>query len=133
MFNQFIIDNIVIRGDRELLAVLVACFALLKFVQIAISLARSWFLMTWGMDVNFQWSSRVIAHMTTLPIAFFEKRHLGDVVSRFGSIGAIQGTDGLMAMPETINAADRVVELRTGKLIETRQQTRAHPRRLHKR
>jgi ATP-binding cassette subfamily B protein RaxB len=46
--------------------------------------------------------------LTRLPVAYFEKRHLGDVMSRFGSIGAIQGTltslfvesllDGLMAL-----------------------------------
>ncbi|MBI3285821.1 MAG: peptidase domain-containing ABC transporter [Burkholderiales bacterium] len=60
------------------------------------------------MDISFQWSARVFAHLTHLPVSFFEKRHLGDVVSRFGSIGAIQSTltslfvesalDGLMAL-----------------------------------
>src|SRR5471030_2029386 len=47
-------------------------------------------------------------HLTRLPIAYFEKRHLGDIVSRFGSINSIQSTltslfvesllDGLMAL-----------------------------------
>ncbi|MCH8623124.1 ABC transporter transmembrane domain-containing protein, partial [Undibacterium sp. TS12] len=70
--------------------------------------ARSWFLMRWSMDISLQWSARVFAHLVRLPVSYFEKRHLGDVVSRFGSIGAIQGTltsmfvesalDGLMAL-----------------------------------
>jgi ATP-binding cassette subfamily B protein RaxB len=34
----------------------------------------------------------VFAHLIRLPLAWFEKRHLGDIVSRFDSIGAIQKT-----------------------------------------
>ena len=50
----------------------------------------------------------VFAHTLRLPMAFFEKRHLGDVVSRMGAVQAIQRTlttsfiealvDGLMAV-----------------------------------
>ncbi|MEB0259896.1 ABC transporter transmembrane domain-containing protein, partial [Undibacterium sp. 5I1] len=107
-FNQFVVDEVIVSGDRELLTVLVIGFALLMVTQTAISLARSWFLMRWSMDISFQWSARVFAHLTHLPVSFFEKRHLGDVVSRFGSIGVIQSTltslfvesalDGLMAL-----------------------------------
>lgn len=108
LFNQFVIDEVIVSGDRELLIVLVFGFALLMITQSAIGLARSWFLMRWSMDISLQWSSRVFAHLVRLPVSYFEKRHLGDVVSRFGSIGAIQGTltsmfvesalDGLMAL-----------------------------------
>ncbi|PRC94877.1 peptidase domain-containing ABC transporter [Solimicrobium silvestre] len=108
LFNQFVIDEVIVSGDRELLTVLVAGFALLMVTQTLIGLARSWFLMRWSMDIGFQWASRVFAHLTQLPVAFFEKRHLGDVVSRFGSINSIQETltslfvesalDGLMAI-----------------------------------
>lgn len=108
LFNQFVLDEVIVSGDRQLLTVLVFGFALLMITQNAIGLSRSWFLMRWGMDVNLQWSARVLAHLMQLPVSYFEKRHLGDVVSRFGSIGAIQSTltrifvesalDGLMAI-----------------------------------
>ncbi len=108
LLNQFVIDDVIVSGDRELLVVLVFGFALLMVTQTAIGLARSWFLMRWSMDVSMQWSARVLAHLVRLPVSYFEKRHLGDVVSRFGSIGAIQGTltsmfletalDGLMVI-----------------------------------
>jgi ATP-binding cassette subfamily B protein RaxB len=108
LFNQFVIDEVIVGGDRELLSVLVIGFALMLIVQTAIGLARSWFLMRWSVDVGFQWSTRVFSHLCRLPSVYFEKRHLGDIVSRFGSIGAIQGTltslffesalDGLMAL-----------------------------------
>ncbi|MGK5038003.1 peptidase domain-containing ABC transporter [Janthinobacterium sp. LB3P118] len=108
LFNQFVIDEVIVSGDQDLLKVLVCGFALLIVTQTAIGLARSWFLMRWSMDIGLQWSVRIFAHLTRLPLSFFEKRHLGDVVSRFGSIASIQGTltslfvesalDGLMAM-----------------------------------
>ncbi|MDP1977176.1 peptidase domain-containing ABC transporter [Undibacterium sp.] len=108
LFNQFVIDEVIVSGDKELLVVLVFGFALLMVTQNAIGLARSWFLMRWSMDISLQWSARVFAHLVRLPVSYFEKRHLGDVVSRFGSIGAIQSTltsmfvesvlDGLMAV-----------------------------------
>ncbi|MTW12358.1 ATP-binding cassette domain-containing protein [Pseudoduganella eburnea] len=108
LFNQFVIDEVVVSGDRELLKVLVIGFALMLITQNAIGLARSWTLMRWGIDIAVQWSTRVFAHLTRLPASYFEKRHLGDVISRFGSMGAIQSTltnlfvesmlDGFMAL-----------------------------------
>ncbi|MES2103918.1 MAG: peptidase domain-containing ABC transporter [Pseudomonadota bacterium] len=108
LFNQFVIDEVMVSGDREMLSVLVFGFALLTITQTGIALARSWFLMRWSMDISLQWSTRVLSHLTSLPVAYFEKRHLGEIVSRFGSIGIIQGTltslfvesllDGLMAL-----------------------------------
>jgi ATP-binding cassette subfamily B protein RaxB len=92
ILNQFVIDDVVLSADHELLVVLVLGFGLMMMIQTAIGLARSWFLMRWSLDISFQWGARVFAHLTRLPIAYFEKRHLGEVVSRFGSMGAIQHT-----------------------------------------
>lgn len=108
LFNQFIIDEVVVAGDRELLKVLAVGFILLLITQNAIGLARSWFVMRWSMDISLQWSVRIFSHLLNLPVHYFEKRHLGDVLSRFESIGAIQSTltgvfigsllDGIMAI-----------------------------------
>lgn len=108
LFNQFVIDEVIVSGDKELLVVLVIGFALLMLTQTAIGLARSWFLMRWSIDIGFQWSTRVLNHLVRLPVSYFEKRHLGDIVSRFGSLNTIQRTltnlfvesliDGLMTI-----------------------------------
>lgn len=108
LFNQFVIDEVIVRGDKELLTVLVIGFAFVFASQTMISLARSWFLMKWNLSVGLQWSTRIFGHLMSLSAEFFEKRHLGDLISRFGSIGAIQATlnslfvtsllDGLMAI-----------------------------------
>ena len=108
LFNQFVIDEVVVSGDRELLDVLLIGFALLLVTQTAISLLRHWLMMRLALDVNYQWSSSLFAHLVRLPAAFFEKRHLGDIVSRFGSLTAMQNAlttavigavlDGIMAV-----------------------------------
>jgi len=95
-------------GDRDLLTVLVLGFALLLVTQSAIGLARSWMVMVLGQTLSLQWASNMFAHLVRLPVDFFERRHLGDVVSRFGSVSAIQKTlttavieaviDGIMAI-----------------------------------
>ena len=108
LFNQYVIDEVIVSGDREQLKVLVFGFALVLITQHAIALARSWFLMRWSTEISLQWSTRIFSHLIRLPVAYFQKRHLGDVVSRFGSTNAIQSTltsvfvesllDGLMAL-----------------------------------
>lgn len=92
LFNQFVLDNVIVAGDLELLTVLVLAFGMLMITQTAIGLARSWFLMRWSLEVGYQWRGRIFGHLVRLPVTYFEKRRLGDIVSRFSSIGSIQST-----------------------------------------
>jgi ATP-binding cassette subfamily B protein RaxB len=92
MFNQWVVDEALVSGDRDLLNVLVIGFALMLVVQSAISMARGWTVMYLSTHLNLQWVANVFTHLVRLPVAWFEKRHLGDVVSRFGSISTIQQT-----------------------------------------
>jgi ATP-binding cassette subfamily B protein RaxB len=108
LFSQFVIDEVIVSGDVHLLKILLLGFSLLVLVQIAIGVARSLFLMRWGNEIGYQWSVRLFSHLIKLPAAYFERRNLGDIVSRFGSISAIQNTmtsllvesllDGLMVV-----------------------------------
>jgi len=91
-FLQWVIDNVLISADRDLLTTLALGFGLLMLMQQAINVARSWVLMYMGTTLNVQWQANVLTHLLRLPVAYFEKRHLGDVVSRFGAVGAIQHT-----------------------------------------
>ena len=92
LLNQLVVDDAIATHDSDLLTVLVVGFALLLVIQTAVGLARSWMVMVLGMSLSLQWASNVFAHMVKLPVEYFEKRHLGDVVSRFGSVGTIQKT-----------------------------------------
>ncbi|RZI58292.1 MAG: peptidase domain-containing ABC transporter [Rubrivivax sp.] len=105
--NQLIVDDVLTSGDRDLLKVLVAGFGLLLATQTALGVARSWLLILLTQTLSLQWRANAFAHLLRLPVAFFERRHLGDITSRFGAVEAIQKTltgaaieavlDGLMA------------------------------------
>ncbi len=106
-FMQWVVDHVIVGQDRDLLSVLVVGFGLLMLMQQAVSAARSWTLMGMGTTLSVQWRANVLGHLLRLPTQYFERRHLGDVVSRFGAVDSIQATlttsflgavlDGLMA------------------------------------
>lgn len=108
LYMQWILDNVLVTGDTNLLTTLAVGFGLLVLVQTTISTLRSWMLIYMSTTLSIQWRSNVFTHLIRLPVQYFEKRHLGDVVSRFESVGTIQGTltssflegilDGIMAI-----------------------------------
>jgi len=108
LVNQLIVDDALASHDTDLLSVLVLGFGLLLFIQTLVALARSWMVMALGQSLSFQWASNMFGHLLKLPVSFFERRHLGDIVSRFGSVSSIQRTltlsvveallDGLMGL-----------------------------------
>jgi len=92
LLNQLVVDDAVSTHDTDLLNVLIIGFALLLTIQTLVGLARSWMLMVLGQSLSLQWASNVFAHLVKLPVDYFQKRHLGDVISRFGAVSAIQKT-----------------------------------------
>lgn len=107
-YMQWVIDNVLVSADQDLLTTLALGFGVLMLMQQAVSAVRSWVMMFMGTTLNVQWRANVFTHLLNLPVSYFEKRHLGDVVSRFGSIDSIQRTlttsfleavlDGLMTV-----------------------------------
>jgi ATP-binding cassette subfamily B protein RaxB len=89
-YLQWVIDEALVAADRDLVTVLALGFLLLAVVQAAMTAVRSWVTTVLGINLNFQWLGNAFAHLMKLPMDYFEKRHLGDVLSRFGSIQAIQ-------------------------------------------
>lgn len=91
-YLQWMIDDVIVSSDRDLLWTLVIAFGLLVVFQQAISLLRGWVLLYLSTTLSLQWRSNLFAHMLRLPLKFFESRHLGDIVSRFQSVDVIQRT-----------------------------------------
>ena len=107
-YMQWAVDGAVASADRDLLTILGMGFLMLAVIQVAVSILRSWVVVYLGTTLNLQWLANVFSHLLRLPVSFFEKRHLGDVVSRFGAVNTIQRTltssfvealiDGVMAI-----------------------------------
>ncbi|WP_327791174.1 ABC transporter transmembrane domain-containing protein, partial [Vibrio anguillarum] len=68
---------------------------------------RSWIVLRFSSSLNLQIGANLFRHLLKLPMSYFEKRHIGDIVSRFGSLSTIREMltkelieaviDGLMA------------------------------------
>jgi ATP-binding cassette subfamily B protein RaxB len=107
-FMQWVVDQVLVSADKDLLTVLGLGFGLTLLLQISIGVLRGWSVIYLSSRLGLQWMGNVFAHALRLPLDFFEKRHLGDITSRMGSVQAIQRTlttsfiealiDGLMAL-----------------------------------
>ncbi len=92
LFLQWVVDHALVTGSRDLLELLALGFGALVLCEQSITALRAWIIMHFETTLNVQWHANVFAHLLELPPPFFEKRHLGDIVSRFRSIDAIQHT-----------------------------------------
>jgi len=90
LLTQGIMDHVLVSADTDLLTVLVIAFSMFLILQTAVGLMRTWAGIHLSTQLGLQWNGNVLAHLLRLPIDFFQKRHLGDITSRMGSIGAIQ-------------------------------------------
>ena len=91
-FMQWVVDQAIVSSDRDLVTVLGTGFLLLALAQVAVSAAREWVLTVMGTTLNVEMISRLFAHLLRLPMEYFEKRHLGDIASRFEALNFIQRT-----------------------------------------
>lgn len=89
-FLQWTVDQALPSADGDLLTTLALGFGLLVVIQGALNAVRNWFLISLSTNLNFQWNGNVFGHLVKLPLEYFEKRHIGSIISSFGSISTIQ-------------------------------------------
>ncbi|WP_230942570.1 peptidase domain-containing ABC transporter [Burkholderia stagnalis] len=107
-YMQWVMDQVLVSADADLLTLLAVGFLLVVLFQHAVSALRSWVVTWFSSLLGVQWTANVCSHLFRLPMTYFEQRHIGDVVSRFGAINTIQSTlttqfvgallDGVMAV-----------------------------------
>ncbi|MDH4274871.1 MAG: peptidase domain-containing ABC transporter [Gammaproteobacteria bacterium] len=91
-YMQWVVDQALVAQDRDLVVVLGIGFLLLAVIQAAVTALRAWILMILGTSLNLQLMGNLFRHLIRLPMAWFNKRHIGDVVSRFDSLNVVQRT-----------------------------------------
>ena len=107
-FMQWVTDHAIVTGDKDLLLALVGGFAALLIVRSLLEGLRSWTVAVMSTWFNVQWTANIFSHLLRLPILYYQRRHMGDIVSRFSVISHIQNTmtvsfisaivDGIMAI-----------------------------------
>jgi ATP-binding cassette subfamily B protein RaxB len=91
-FLQLVVDRVVVGQDRDLLTVLGVGFTGLAVMYAAVSGVRAWLGVYLSTHINLRLLDGLFGQLLRLPLTWFEKRHIGDIVSRFRSVDAIQRT-----------------------------------------
>jgi ATP-binding cassette, subfamily B, bacterial CvaB/MchF/RaxB len=99
LYLQLTVDEVIARGDVDLLIVLALGFGLLMVIKTATTAVRSLVLLVVQNVLQFQLGARLFRHLIRLPMSFFEKRHIGDLLSRFTSLQPIRNllAEGMIA------------------------------------
>lgn len=92
MGMQIVTDHVITAHDENLL--LVICVGLMFFTifKTWVSMIRAWVSLKLNTLTDVQWKTSFFDHLMSLPLAFFEKRQLGDIQSRFASLDIIRAT-----------------------------------------
>lgn len=114
-YMQWVVDEVLISFDKPLLTVLAIGFALIATISVVTNAVRSWLILRLSSLLNMQMGVNLLRHLLRLPMNYFESRHVGDIVSRFGSLAQIRErittgfvetvVDGVMAITVLIMMA----------------------------
>lgn len=91
-YMQVAIDNAIPALDSDLMLILALGFGLLALFNVMALSMRMLVILVAGNSLAYSITSSIVRHMFRLPIDWFEKRHVGDILSRFGSVSPIQRT-----------------------------------------
>ncbi|WP_299982007.1 peptidase domain-containing ABC transporter [uncultured Pseudoteredinibacter sp.] len=100
LFQQMVVDDAITKQDLDFLTVLAMGFAMIGLINIALGWLRSYLMLYFSTALNFQMRLNLFRHLLKLPVDFFEKRHIGDITSRFGSLSPVANlfTSGFIAI-----------------------------------
>jgi len=104
-FVQLVIDRVIVGRDRDLLTLLGLGFSLLVLMQVATTAVRAWLGVYLSTHLNLRLLDTLFGQLLRLPLAWFERRHIGDIFSRFKSVDAIQRTLTLAFVETLVDGA----------------------------
>lgn len=90
LYLQLVIDQGITRGDTDLLFLLALLFVFLIFGRTLVAYSRGLLTLSFTNRIGFQLVTDTFRHLLRLPLAFFERREIGDVVSRFSALENIK-------------------------------------------
>ncbi|WP_394201242.1 peptidase domain-containing ABC transporter [Shewanella waksmanii] len=90
IYMQLTVDDVLIANDYSLLNILAVGFGAVLLLQALSTALRSLIIMLLGNQLSLQMNANLVSHLFKLPMDYFEKRHIGDVVSRFRSLESLK-------------------------------------------
>lgn len=111
-YMQLVLDEVVVNYDTDLLLVIAIGFTLITIFSAIANALRGLIITYFGSNISLNISFKTFDHLISLPLDYYYKRHVGDIVSRFGSLSQIQKMitnnmiesiiDGIMALTTLI-------------------------------
>ncbi len=89
-YLQLVVDGALPKNDYSLLWGLLLGFGALAVIRAVAEATRSWAILVYGNQMSAQMIGNVFHHLIRLPVGYFEKRHVGDLISRMNSTRPIQ-------------------------------------------
>ena len=89
-YMQLVVDEAILKGDRDLLVGLAAAFGLMHCFNAAASTFRSFVFQYLGNTLSFGMEARLFHHMIRLPLGYFQKRNVGDLLQRFHALEPVK-------------------------------------------
>ncbi|ELB2104174.1 peptidase domain-containing ABC transporter [Vibrio parahaemolyticus] len=89
-YMQWVVDEVLLSHDQPLLVVLAIGFGLLLVINVTTTAIRSYLVLRLSSMMNMQLGINLLRHLLCLPMTYFEKRQIGDLVSRFRSLSQIR-------------------------------------------
>ncbi len=89
-YLQLVIDAALPNPDTNLLLALALGFGALVVLRAIAEAVRGWAIVIYGNQMSLQMIGNVFRHLIRLPAQYFEKRHVGDIISRMSSTQPIQ-------------------------------------------
>jgi ATP-binding cassette, subfamily B, bacterial CvaB/MchF/RaxB len=92
LLMKLVIDHVLVTVEIDFLHLLGVGFLCIVAFQAMTVAIRGWVVSALSASMSAQWVSNLFAHLMRLPLTYFEKRHIGGIMSRFGSLSSIQQT-----------------------------------------
>lgn len=119
IYMQTVIDDVVLRGDRGLLTALAVGFLLLLLIESGTQLLRAIVILQLSSRLHLQLALNLFSHLIRLPLDFFQRRHLGDILSRFSSLEKVRDILGTGLVTAVVDGAMAAVMLVVMLLYDT--------------
>lgn len=89
-YMQLVVDEAILKGDRDLLLGLATAFGLVYAFNAAATAFRGFVFQFLGNTLSYAMQTQLFHHLIRLPLAYFQKRNVGDVLQRFRSLEPIK-------------------------------------------
>jgi len=107
-YMQLVVDEVLVKHDQDLLTILAIGFFSITLISVITQALRGWCHIYLSNQLSLILGTKIFHHLLSLPVEYFYRRHMGDIVSRFGAYRPVQdfltssavtvALDGLMAL-----------------------------------